>query len=382
MSRDLILIAMSLFTWGIGEGLFFYFIPLSLQDWGADPIRIGVIYSGIGIAITLAQIPAGALSDKIGSRSIMWASWIIGVVSTWVMALSNSLNVFVFGLWAYYLTAFVMAPMNGYITRARGKLRTERALTFVSGMYNLGTIAGPLSGGLVAEKYGLKTIYLISAIIFIISTIIILNIRAQPVEEKPRKQDGSHLLRNPRFISFLVFAFLSVAVLYLPQSLASNFLQNELGLSLTEIGLLGAIGGLGNAMATLILGSFKALTAIFLGQVMMILYAYLLWKGNSLPLFMLGYFMLGGYRLIRSMFVGFTRPLVHASEIGLAYGILETITGLAVILAPGIAGILFTQEPVMIFSVTFFTAIILIVISTIILPRINRSVKPEISQHL
>lgn len=382
MPRDLILIALSLFTWGLGEGLFFYFIPLSLQEWGADPVRIGVIYSGIGIAVTLAQIPAGALSDRIGSRHIMWASWLIGMISCGVMASAKTLNVFVYALWAYYLTAFVMAPMNGYITRARGKLRTERALTFVSGMFNLGTIAGPLIGGMIADAYGLRTIYRISVFIFMLSTIVILNIRKQTVEEKPRQQEKFQILKNSRFISFLFFSFLSVLVFYLPQSLASNFLQNERGLSFTQIGMLGAVGGIGNAVATLVLGSYKALTAIFIGQAMMVAYALLLWKGNSFPIYMLGYFMLGGYRLIRSMFVGFTGPLVHASEIGLAYGILETVTGLAVIIAPGIAGFLYAEQPVLIFSATFLCALCIVIISAIILPRINRHVKPEISQHL
>jgi MFS family permease len=377
MPRDLILIALSLFTWGMGEGLFFYFIPLSLQEWGADPFRIGIIYSGIGIAITLAQIPVGILSDRIGSRYIMWASWSIGMIAAWIMALAGSLNVFILGLWVYYLTAFVMAPMNGYITRAKGNLRTERALTFVAGMFNLGSIAGPLTGGFIADKYGLRAIYLISAIIFIISTLIILNLHAQPVEERPQKHEKSNLLKNSRFVSFLVFTFLSVVILYFPQSLASNYLQNEKGLSLTQIGMLGAVGGIGNAFATLFLGSFTALTAIFLGQAMMMVYAFLLWKGNGMPFYMLGYFLLGGYRLIRAMFVGFSRPLVHARELGLAYGILETVTGLAVIIAPGIAGMLFSRQPALIFSVTFFSAFFLLIFSLVILPLINKNVKPE-----
>lgn len=41
MSRDLLLVAFSLFIWGIGEGMFTYFQPIYLQQWGADPLQLG-----------------------------------------------------------------------------------------------------------------------------------------------------------------------------------------------------------------------------------------------------------------------------------------------------------------------------------------------------
>ncbi len=71
MNRNLLLTAISLSIWGIGEGLFIYFQPIYLQEWVGDPILIGTILGGMGVAMAVAQIPAGYLSDKFGSRSIM-----------------------------------------------------------------------------------------------------------------------------------------------------------------------------------------------------------------------------------------------------------------------------------------------------------------------
>jgi hypothetical protein len=34
MSRDLILVALALMTWGVGEGMFLFFEPLYLQEMG------------------------------------------------------------------------------------------------------------------------------------------------------------------------------------------------------------------------------------------------------------------------------------------------------------------------------------------------------------
>ena len=54
MSRDLILVSISLFTWGIGEGMFYMFQPLYLQQWGASPVLIGALLGGMGAAMAAA----------------------------------------------------------------------------------------------------------------------------------------------------------------------------------------------------------------------------------------------------------------------------------------------------------------------------------------
>src|SRR5512135_3510862 len=71
MSSDLILLGVSLMTWGVGEAAFFIFQPLYLQQLGASPVTIGAIYMGVGIAMTIAHIPAGHLADRIGRRQLL-----------------------------------------------------------------------------------------------------------------------------------------------------------------------------------------------------------------------------------------------------------------------------------------------------------------------
>jgi MFS transporter, DHA1 family, tetracycline resistance protein len=101
MTRDLKIVSASMLTWGIGEGMFFIFQPLYIQQLGADPILIGVILGINGLVMSLSQIPAGYLADKVGRRPLMWFSWICGLVSAWVMGLAPSLGFFVVGLLLY-----------------------------------------------------------------------------------------------------------------------------------------------------------------------------------------------------------------------------------------------------------------------------------------
>jgi MFS family permease len=184
MSRDLILLGISLMTWGIGEAMFFIFQPLYLQQLGANPVAIGAIFGGAGIAMTIAHIPAGHLADRIGRKPLLLVSWIIATLATWTMALAPSLSYFVIGMLLYNLTAFVSSPLNSYITAARGKLSVGRAITMISALYNVGAIIGPWVGGQVGERFNLQTIYLISGSLFIISLVVLLFIKAQPVESR------------------------------------------------------------------------------------------------------------------------------------------------------------------------------------------------------
>jgi MFS transporter, DHA1 family, multidrug resistance protein len=351
VERDLILISTSLLTWGFGEGLFFYFLPLTLKYWGADPLLIGAIYGGIGIAIAITQIPAGYLADRIGSRFIMYASWVIGMLATWIMALARSLSVFVIGVWIYYLTAFVVAPMNKYITQIRGKWSVSRALTFAAGSFALGAVAGPILGGLIADHLGIRKIYLFSAVIFIISTTIIFFVKSKKMVVVEEIKDDSHLFQNRRYVTFLILSFFTIIFVNLPQPLTPNFLHDVVSLNQTTIGLLGTIGNIGNAFATLILGSLPSTFGFFLSQVMVAAFSLLLWKGQSIFAYGLGYFLLGGYRLNRVMIVTKVQTFIREKEVGLAFGILETVTGFSIILTPVLAGWIYSQNPVIVYPV-------------------------------
>src|SRR3990170_3458144 len=110
MSLNLILVAVSMLAWGLGEGMFFYFQPIYLQQLGADPIKIGAILGAFGLMMTISHIPAGYLADRLGRKPLMLAAWILGVLATWIMALANALPLFVVGLLVYGATMFVLSP--------------------------------------------------------------------------------------------------------------------------------------------------------------------------------------------------------------------------------------------------------------------------------
>jgi MFS family permease len=354
VTRDLILLALALLTWGTGEGMFFNFQPLYLQQLGADPRQIGAILGGVGLAMTIVHLPAGYLSDRIGRRPLLYTAWILGTTAALVMALARSLPWFVTGSVLYGLTNFVLVPLNSYVTAARGRWSVGRAITIISAAFNLGAVLGPLIGGWIGERIGLERTFLVAALLFLLSTVLVFFIQAQPVEqgEEDTSIRAIRGVLHPRFLRYLLVIFVVMFVLYLPQPLSPNYLQNVHGINLAQIGQLLAVTSVGVVVLNLVLGHLNAQLGFILAQAAMALFALFLWRGGSLWWFFPAYFLLGSYRTARSLATAQSRSLVSARNMGVAYGWIETTASIAIILAPPLAGVLYSFNPSLVYPVS------------------------------
>lgn len=378
MNLALFLVGGALFTWGIGEGMFFYFVPIYLEQLGADPLTIGSVFGSFALVMMTAHIPAGYLSDRLGRRPLLRFAWLMGLLAAWIMALATNLSMFVTGYLLYGVTAFVSSPLLSYVTAAKGKLTAGRAMTLTSAMFNLGMVIGPLAGGWIGDRYSLRLIFSISASFFLISTVLMFLLRPQPRDEHDGGSTSGQLWANPRFLMLLGVIFLSMFASYLPQPLTPNFLQNQRGISITQLGWIGSAGSLGNVVFNLLLGQFEARLGFILGQVCVAFFAALLWQGGALPWYAAGYFLLGGFRAARMLSMAQVRLLVHQAQMGLAYGITEAVNSLALILAPLLAGYLYDRDPASVYPLGLLLITIGVIISLVFTPREKRQAIKEI----
>ncbi len=376
MNRSLLWLGGALLTWGIGESMFLLFQPVFLQQLGAGPIEIGVILGAWGAIMTFAQIPAGHLSDRIGRRPLLIAAWMIGIAATLLMAIARSLPVFVAGIFLYGFTAFVASPIDSYTTAARGNWSVARAITFGSMMYNAGAVIGPVTGGWLSDHYGRSAVYFAACGVFVVSTIIIQFIAAQPRDTHDPLNPPPSLLSNRRYIVFLAVYFLVSFANYLPQPFTPNFLKSARGLSLTHIGELGSIGYFGSSALNLVLGQLEARLGFLIGQLSVAAYALLLWRTTDFGWFAIGYFLLGGYRALRMLGVAQVRPFVHESQMGLAYGFAETCGGAAVLLAPPLAGYLYSRGVELMYPIGLILIAVGVALTLLFVPR-SQKLPPE-----
>ena len=369
MNPSLIFVALALFTWGIGEGMYFYFVPIYLEQLGAAPVQIGVIFSVFGFMMLIAHVPSGYFSDKWGRRQLLQLNWVVGILAMVLMALASSLWVFAAGYWIYGLTASVTPPLFSYVTAARGKMTAGRAMTLISASFSMGMIFGPSTGGWIGETYGLRTIYLVAIAVFSVSLIFMLFLRPQPRDEFSENEKVTSLFDNPRYMMMLGVIFVATFAMYLPQPLTPNFLKSERGLSIIQMGWVGTVGSAGNFALNLLLGSLNARLGFVLGQALVGLFALAIWKGTGIPIYMLGYFLLGGFRAARMLAFAQLRELIHQAQMGLAYGIAETLGSLATIIAPLVAGYMYEEDPASIYPLSLLLLLGSMAISAIFSPR-------------
>ncbi|MEW6030839.1 MAG: MFS transporter [Chloroflexota bacterium] len=369
MNRNLLFIAIALFTWGIGEGMFFNFQPIYLAELGSDPQEIGFILGAFGAAMAVTHIPAGHLADRLGRRPLLVSAWTMGLLSTLVMAMARDLPLFVVGMLGYGLTAFVASPLSSYTTAARGNWSVARVLTLTTATFNLGMVLGPVTGGWIGDRFGLRSVYFVAAAIFLVSTAVIVLIENQPRDQHDPESPPPGLLSNPRLLGFLgVYAF-AVLAMYLPVPLTPNFLEGVRGLSLTQTGIIFTAGALGNALLAIFMGRFSPRLGFPLSQAMVGLFFLLIWRGAGLPVFALAYFLLGGFRAARPMAMAEARALVHDSQMGLTYGTMETIASIIFIIAPPLAGFIFERDPMALYPLGIGLVVLSILVSVIFAPR-------------
>jgi MFS family permease len=370
LNRNLIFVALALLFWGVGEGMFFNFVPIYLEtEFALGKQQIGNILGMFGFFMAITHIPAGHLADRFGRRQLLIFAWVLGLLSTLVMGFAKILPFYMIGVFGYGLTAFVASPLGSYVTAARGKWAVGTALSLTTATFSFGMALGPVTGGWIAEQYGMRMSYLVASVIFFFSTMFILFIKRQPIDKHDPEAPPPNLWHNFRFISFVgIFAF-AVFAMYLAQPLTPNFLTGIRGLKLSESGLIFSAGALGNSLLALFFSRFNPRRGFLFAQALVAVFAILIWKGSGLPVFMLGYFLLGGFRAARPLAMAQARELVHDSQMGLSYGTMETVGAVIFIIAPPIAGFIFERDPFFVYPLAMGLIAVSIIVGYVFSPR-------------
>ena len=350
--------------------MFFNFVPIYLdQQFLLSKYEIGIVLGAFGFSMAITHIPAGRLADRIGRRPLLIMAWVLGLVSTLIMGLAFVLPLFLIGLFGYGLTAFVAAPLSSYVTAARGEWPIGTVLSLSTATFGMGMVLGPITGGWVGDHYGMRMSFIIATVMFVLSTIFILFIERQPIDHHDPEAPPPSLVSNQHFVILMGVLAFAIFAMYLSQPLTPNFLAGVRGLSLSETGIIFTVGALGNSLMAILFSRVHPRRGFLVAQALVILFAFFIWKGASLPVFMLGYFLLGGFRAGRPMVMAQARELVHDSQMGVTYGIMETISAVIFILTPPLAGILFERDPKIVYPLSMSLIAISILVSYLFSPR-------------
>jgi len=370
LNRNLPFIGGALLLWGFGEAMFINFIPIYLDvQFHLSEYQIGLVLGAFGFSSAITHIPAGRMADHMGRRPLLIIAWLLGLLAAVIMGSALVLPLFLVGLFVYGLTAFVSSPMSSYVTAARGNLSVSMALSLTTASFGMGMVLGPIAGGWIGEHSGMRMSFWAAAVVFVLSNLFIFFVGHQPLDHHDPESPPPSLINNSRFVILMAVLAFAIFAMYLAVPLTPNFLTGVRGLSLSQTGVIFAVWSLGNSLMAVLFSRAEPRKGFLLAQALVILFAFLIWKGTTMSVFALGFFLLGGFRAGRPLMMAQARELVHVSQMGVMYGTMETISAVIFIVTPPLAGYLYERDPMMIYPLAIGLIVVSIVVSYFFMPH-------------
>ncbi|MBN1565224.1 MAG: MFS transporter, partial [Anaerolineae bacterium] len=352
IGRDTQWVLISYTIWGIGEGLWMFIQPLYVKSLGATPDQAGIVLGMWGLGRLLVILPAGILADRLGARKMMLPGWFLGFAGVLLIAIAPDWRWAAPGFLVYGASALAIPISNLYMVQAkqhdptcRPDLPIQTSLTLMWAAYSLGILITPAIGGWIGDQVGLRAVFLISVGWFLLSTLAIFKTSIYPAAELPeRGTDYGALLRQKPVMLAFGLTTLGFTVVMIGQPLSSQYLEEVYHFSRTTIGTFGSINAFGTMIFSLVLGRL-AVWRGFLSSLLIVLgsFALLLLTGSP-GVVVIAVFMLGAYYTMRPLASGVVGQLVPDHQRGMAFGLVETLAGLASLIGPNVAGILYAQN--------------------------------------
>ena len=174
-NRTLMLLATSSSFRSMTQGSLMVFVPLYLANsMGYEPWAVGMAMMGLQTAGFIAAPIAGAMSDKVGPRSIMMSSMAMTAVVLLLMIFSGGTPMFVFfvAVLGFFLFA-IRAVLQAWTLDAAPKGMGGSAIGLLFGFQSVGGSIGPLVCGILADQFGLMSTFYFMAVSIVIANMFV-----------------------------------------------------------------------------------------------------------------------------------------------------------------------------------------------------------------
>ncbi|XPD81293.1 multidrug efflux MFS transporter MdtG [Proteus mirabilis] len=220
--RNLYIVWFGCFLTGAGFSLIMPFLPLYVEELGIKDHESLNLWTGVAFSITFlfSAIAApfwGKLSDRKG-RKLMLLRSALG------MAIVMVLIGFAQNIWQLLILRALLGILGGFVPNANALIATQVpvkksgwALGTLSTGAVSGALIGPLIGGILADLYGLRPVFFITAAVLFICFIVTLFFVSEnftPVSKKDAlsTQQVFSSLKNKRLVICLFFTTMIIQV--------------------------------------------------------------------------------------------------------------------------------------------------------------------------
>lgn len=354
LSRTVVIMLISMIAANIGGNMYGPLLPLYVQQLGADIGQIGLFFTLGMIAPLFFQILGGWLSDAIGRVQAMALGSIAGLVGYIIFTVAPSWGWLLIGMVGLSMAGSFVGPSFQALVAEES---TEETRGRVFGMVHtaflvVGVIGAPL-GGFLSDQLGFRWMFAVAAALYAVATLIRLlmarKLRQQTTAPTPAPT-FKHLKTSLAMIFGLIagggvitWIFFSDGVSDVTFSMIGNliplYFNNIVGISKTQLGILGAVASLSTMLLTTLGGvlSDKAgeRVGIVLGNLLVAGAIFMMLNVTAYPLLMLGWALLGvGQALTGPAYNSLISKVVPNSLRGTAFGFFSTSLGIVSLPSP------------------------------------------------
>ncbi|MEL2242548.1 multidrug efflux MFS transporter [Leclercia adecarboxylata] len=220
---NLISVWFGCFFTGLAISQILPFLPLYVSQLGVSSHEALSMWSGLVFSVTflvsaIVSPMWGSLADRKG-RKLMLLRASLG------MAIAILLQAFATNVWQLFLLRALMGLTSGYIPNAMALVasqvpreRSGWAISTLSTAQISGVIGGPLMGGFLADHVGLRAVFVITAVLLVISflvTLFLIKEGARPTVSKAERLSGKAVFASLPYPRLMISLFVTTMVIQL-----------------------------------------------------------------------------------------------------------------------------------------------------------------------
>lgn len=382
--RTLLIFMIGMVFANVASMMYMPLLPLYLQHLGADVGQIGLFFTLSAILPLFFQIFGGWISDSIGRLRAVAIGGIAGFLTFIFFLLAPSWE------WALLAMAvmaigrsFVAPSFRAFIAEQSSEDNRGKVFGIADTIFAVVGVIGPPLGGWISDQYGFQVMFFVAGAIFFVATVIRISmafsLRKQPATEtnSPKTERPSWKGMKSSFSALFVmlvsggimtWILINDGVIDITFGMVNQllpiYMQNEIGISLTQIGFLESI----SAIATMVVMAGAGWLSDKKGEKLGIALGNLLF-GGALAIFLISQNIYGlifswalfgmGSGMVSPAYNSLISKAVPEKLRGMAFGLFSTSVGLVSLPSPFIGAFLYeTFSPRLPFILPMFALLI------------------------
>lgn len=345
LDRDLKLFALAIFLFAFAIGLYLRLLSTYAITLGASGFAVGLLNAVMLCAVMLCNAPGAWAAKRFRLKPVIVAVWWLAGLAPVCFYLAPTWPWLVPG-YVFSGLAFANNPaMKSYINLKSEPARAARNFAILFGVFPLGLTVAPLVGGFMAQRWGMRSVFLISVGMYILSAAAISLIRDTPYHSADAPWSLASLWRKPRFRRYVVFFLAGFFAVYVGQDFVNPYLAQVHDQGFFALGVYSSLAALGTTVLTLAMGRVTDLHGPRAGiagtLAFLLLGCLLLLFGPSQITWGLAVVALGAFDALRYVANGIVGASFKGVPLAWGYAVFDTAMGVPMILGALLGGLMY-----------------------------------------